>query len=124
MLHHRYWWSFSAEQGTTTIREDSAAYTVSASSLTMEVEAVTRVLHWTASGGGSQTAHATILIVNELAIKSGMESPDWHIPMFEIHHQWKFCSGHTGVKGIDRGDRLAGKATVTQVACVSEDLKC
>jgi len=31
---------FTVEQGATNIHEDSAAYTVSASSLTMEVEAV------------------------------------------------------------------------------------
>ena len=47
---------------------------------------------------------------SELATKSGMENPDCHIPMFEIHHQWKFCSGHTGVKGSDRADRLAGES--------------
>ena len=35
------WWGFTVEQGSTTIHEDSAAYTVSISSLTMKVEAVT-----------------------------------------------------------------------------------
>ena len=39
----------------TTIREDGAAYTVSTSSLTMEVEAVTHALRWIASRGDSQT---------------------------------------------------------------------
>ena len=36
-------WGSTVEQGATTIHEDSAAYTVSTSSLTMEVEAVTHV---------------------------------------------------------------------------------
>ena len=34
-------WGFTVKQGAPTIPEDSAAYTVSTSSLTMEVEAVT-----------------------------------------------------------------------------------
>ena len=37
-------WGFLVKQGATTIYEDSATYTVSASSLTMEVEAVTHAL--------------------------------------------------------------------------------
>ena len=41
-------WGFTVKQGTTTIHEDSAAYTVSSSILTMEVEAVTRALRWIA----------------------------------------------------------------------------
>ena len=39
-------WGFTVKQGATTIHEDSAAYTVSASSLTMEVEAVTHAFRW------------------------------------------------------------------------------
>ena len=37
-------WGFTVKQGATTIHEDSAAYTVSTSSLTMEVEAVTHAV--------------------------------------------------------------------------------
>ena len=40
---------FTVKQGATAIHEDSAVYTVSASCLTMEVEAVTHALRWTAS---------------------------------------------------------------------------
>ena len=45
---HQSGWGFAVKQGATTIHEDSAAYTVSASSLTMEVEAVTHALGWIA----------------------------------------------------------------------------
>ena len=55
-------WGFTVKQGATTIHEDSAAYTVSTSSLTMEVEAVIHALCWIASRGDSQTTHAIILI--------------------------------------------------------------
>ena len=48
-------WGFTVKQGVTTIHEVSAAYTVSTSSLTTEVEAVTRALRWIASGGDSRT---------------------------------------------------------------------
>ena len=41
-------WGFTVKQGATTIHEDSAACTVSTSSLTMEVEAVTHALRWIA----------------------------------------------------------------------------
>ena len=57
------WWGFVVKQGATTIHEDSAAYTVSTSSLTMEVAAVTHACshppppppspRWIASRGGT-----------------------------------------------------------------------
>ena len=36
--------------------------------------------------------------------------------MVDIQHRkllWVYCPGHAGVKGNDRADRLAGKATLT-----------
>ena len=53
-------WGFSVKQGATTVREDSAAYTVSNSTLTMEVEAVTLALRWIALRGDSRTTYAII----------------------------------------------------------------
>ena len=70
------------KQGATTIHEDSAAYMVSTSSLTMEVEAVTHALRWIASRGDSQTTHA-IILTDPMSllqkVKSGMGSPDWNV---------------------------------------------
>ena len=54
-------WGFTVKQGATIIHEGSAAYTVSTSRLTMEVEAATYALCWIASRGDSQTTHAIIL---------------------------------------------------------------
>ena len=54
-------WGFTVKQGATTIREDSAAFTVSTSSLTVELEAAIHALRWIASRGDSRTAHAIIL---------------------------------------------------------------
>ena len=54
-------WGFTVKQGVTTIPEGCAAYTVSTSSLTVDVEAVTHTFCWTASRGESLTMHAIIL---------------------------------------------------------------
>ena len=38
------------------------------------------------------------------------------VSMVDIHLRkllWVYCPGHAGVKGYDRADRLAGKATLT-----------
>ena len=48
-------------------------------------------------------------------VKSGMGSPDRNMSMVDIHLRkllWVYCPGHTRVKGNDRADRLAGKATL------------
>ena len=101
------------------LHEDSAAYTVSTSSLTMELEAVTHALRWIASGGDSRTTHA-IILTDSLSrlqkVKNGIGSPNWSMSMVDIHLRkllWVYCPGHAGVKGNDREDRLAGKAIIT-----------
>ena len=81
-------WGFTDKQGVTTIHEDSAAYEVSTSRLTMELEAVTHALRWLASRDDSQTTHAIILTDSTSVlqkVKSRMGGPDWHVSMFEIH---------------------------------------
>ena len=66
-------WGFTVKQGATTftIHEDSAAYTVSTSILTMEVEVVTHALRWVASRGDTSrtTCHHPHRF-SELATKS------------------------------------------------------
>ena len=45
----------------------------------------------------------------------GMGSPDWNVLMVDIclqKHLWVYCPWHARVKGNDRADRLAGKATL------------
>ena len=81
-------WSFTVKQGATTIHEDSAAYTVSTFSLTMEVEAVTHALRWTASRGDGRTTYAIILTDSMSLlqkVKNGMGSPDWSVSKVDIH---------------------------------------
>ena len=116
--HSQSGWGFTVKQGTTTIHEDGAACTVSTSSLTTEVEAVTHALRWTASRGDSRTTHAILTYPMSLLqkVKSGMGNPDWNVSMVDIHLRkllWVYCPGHAGVKGNNRADTLAGKATLT-----------
>ena len=70
-------WGFTVKQGVTTMHEDSAAYEVPTSSLTMETEAVIHALRWIASKGDSQTTHA-IIVTNSVSlpqkVKSGMKA--------------------------------------------------
>ena len=45
-----------------------------------------------------------------------MGSPDWNVSVVDIHLRkflWVYCPGHAGVKGNNRADKLAGKATLT-----------
>ena len=46
-----------------------------------------------------------------------MGRPDWNVSMVDIPFRkllWVYCPGHASVKGNDRADRLAGKATITK----------
>ena len=67
--------------------------------------------------------------------KSGMGSTDWHVSMIDIHLGRILlvcCPGHAKVKGSDRVDRLAGKATIAGglrlgrsevLRCLRQDLR-
>ena len=81
-------WGFTVKQGATTIHEDSAAYAVPTSSLTVEVEAITHALRWIASRGDSQTARAIILTDSMSLlqkVKSGTGNRDWNVLIVTIH---------------------------------------
>ena len=106
-------WGFTVKQGVTTIHEDRAAYTVLTSSLTMEAEAVTHALRWIASRGDSQTTHAIILtdsicLLQKVVWEARTGMCQWSHPLLI----WMYCPGHAGVKGNDRADRMADKATI------------
>ena len=66
-------WGVTVKQGETTVHEDRAACTVSASSLTMEVKAAK----------GFQTKATIVTESNNLLhkVKSEMGIPDWDVPI-------------------------------------------
>ena len=85
-------------------------YTVSTSSLTTEVEAVTHALRWVASRGDNQTTHAIILTDSMSLLQT-----DWDVSMVDIHLRkllWVYCPGQARRKRNDRADTPAGKATL------------
>ncbi|XP_076448042.1 cadherin-23-like isoform X2 [Babylonia areolata] len=112
-------WGFTAKQNGKTIWEENAAYKVTTSSLTMEVEAATHALQWLSSIHTPGNQHAMILTdsMNLIQkIENGMGNPEWHKAMRNFHIKkltWSYCPGHAGVKGNERADRLAGNATPT-----------
>ena len=93
----------------------SGSHRVKTSSLTMEVEAVTRAMQWLASQRNAQIAHAIILTdtMNLLQkVESRMGCPDWHTVMHSLRLQKPSVDllGHAGVNGNEQTDRLASPA--------------
>ena len=119
-------WAYTVKRGATTIHEDSAAYTVSTSSLTMETEAVTHAVRWVVSRGdieSDHTCHHTHRF-NELATKSeewngkprlecvdgrhpSSETPVSVLPWTSRRREWRKMTEQIYTC------RLAGKATFT-----------
>ena len=69
----------------------------------------------------SQTTHATILTDSMSLLQkneewNGKPSLECHVSTVDVHLRkilWVYCPEHAGVKGNDRADALAGKATFT-----------
>ena len=82
-------WGFTVKQAATTIHEGSAAYTVSTSGLTKEVEAVIHALCWLPQGD-SQTTY-TIILTDSMSllqrVKHGKGNPERNVSMVNIHLQ-------------------------------------
>ena len=105
-------WGFTVKLGGRTVYSG-------ASSLTMELEAVTHRIQGLASQFDTQITHAIILIdsMNLLQkVESGMVCPIWHTAMHSLWLSrllWIYCSGHAVVRGNERADRLARTADIT-----------
>ena len=122
-------WGFTVKQGATAIHEDNAAYTVSTSSLTMEVEVVTHALRQTALKGDSQTTHA-IILTDWMSLLQKVKV-EWEAKIGM--HQWStsILENSCGCTALNmQGWREMTKKIDWQVkqpsqrACVLEDLKC
>ena len=58
-------WGFTVKQGGRTVHNDSGAYRVTTSSLTIETEAVTHARQWLGSQHDAKITHAIILRLDE-----------------------------------------------------------
>ena len=112
-------WGFTVKQGGRTVHKDSGSHRVTTSSLTIEVEAVTHAIQWSASQRDSQIIYAIILTdsMNLLQkVESGTICLDWHTVMHSLWLQRLlliYCPGHAGVSGNERAGRLAITADIT-----------
>ena len=112
-------WGFTFKQGGRIVHEDSGAHRVTTSSLTMEVEAVTRAIQWQASQHEAQIMHAVILTdsMNLLhKVESGMGCPDWHTAMHSLQLKRLLWIYRTESACAQRLEELSehGQATASQ----------
>ena len=76
-------------------------------------------MQWLASQRDAQITHAIILrdsmnLLQEVGF--GMGCPDWHTALHSLRLErllWIYCTGHAGVSGNERTDRLASTADIT-----------
>ena len=119
LTRDRSGWGFTVKQGGRTVHEDSGAHRVTTSSLTTKVETVTHTIQWLASQRDAQITHVTFLTDSRILLKKvecGIGCPEWHTAMHSLGLQrllWTYCSGHAGVSGDERADRLASIADIT-----------
>ena len=119
-------WGVTMKQIAITIREDNVTCCA-----TTSMETVTPALRWTAPRSDSQTTHAIILTDSMSLlkkVKSGMGSPDWRLTMFNTHLQKGSCQSTAldmleSREMTEQTDWMA-KKNLSQVACISKDLKC
>ena len=111
----------------TTTHEDSAVYTVSTSSFTMLVEAVTHALRWITSSGDSRITHA-IVLTDSVSLLRNLKV-EWEaltgMSRWSTSALWAYCPENAGMEGNDRVDAGGGRGGgPTPVAYVLECLNC
>ncbi|RUS87822.1 hypothetical protein EGW08_004421 [Elysia chlorotica] len=111
-------WGFVCYSENRVIHEESGAAATTTSSMKMEIEAITKALEWIKLTRPT-TTHAVFLTDSQSALKKiecGFMRMEWMTavirPTAISSITWIFCPGHAGVKGNERADKLAGKATV------------
>ena len=108
-------WAFTARVNGITVSEGSGAVEMTASSMAMEVKAVTEALQFLATSAYKKAVIVTDSMSTLQKIQKGMLYSDWIdlIKRSELQTiTWLFCPGHSGVQGNERADELAGTAVV------------
>ena len=107
--------AFRARVNGITVSEDSGAVELTASSMAMEVKAVTEALQFLATSAYKKAVIATDFMSTLQKIQKGMLYSDWIdlIKRSELQTiKWLFCPGHSGVQGNARVDEVAGTAMI------------
>ena len=108
-------WEFVARLDGTVIMEDCGATDLTASSMTMEIKAISEALRWVGTYQVRHVIIATDSMSTLEKLKSGYLYSDWEdtIKASSIERvTWLFCPGHAGVLGNVRADELAGSAAM------------
>ena len=108
-------WAFTARVNGITVSEGSGAVEMTASSMAMEVKAVTEALQFLATSAYKKAVIVTDSMSTLQKIQKGMLYSDWIdlIKRSELQTiAWLFCPGHSGVQGNERADKLAGTAVM------------
>ena len=122
-------WGFVVYSRNKRVHSMSGTIERTTSSMKMEIEAVTRALGWL-QDARPRTTHLIIVTdsqsilrrVEKRLLRSEWMNPMQHTSLRAI--TWIFCPGHSGVKGNEEADRLAGSAVVDgQVKFDKEVLK-
>ena len=108
-------WAFTVRANGGIIHEDAGAFSLTTSSMCMEINAITEALSWLQT---QQFTHA-VIVTDSMStlqkIKGGQLYTSW---ITSIENSclkkitWLFCPGHAGVKGNERADKLAGSAAL------------
>jgi ribonuclease HI len=113
--HTRSSWAFTAQVKGKTKMEDSGAFSVTTSSLTMEVMAVTKAMAWLET----QTFTDVCFLSDSMSMLRKIENGWFRRQWLESLARSKltkicfiFVPGHAGVRGNERADFLAGGAAM------------
>lgn len=110
-------WGFVVYSRNKRVHSMSGAIERTTSSMKMEIEAVTRALGWL-QDARPRTTHLIIVTDSQSILRrveKGLLRSEWMNPIQHTSLRaitWIFCPGHSGVKGNEEADRLAGSAVV------------
>ena len=108
-------WAFSVRVDGQTVAEDSGAVEITASSMSMEIKAITEALLYLKDSQHRKAVIVTDSMSTLQKVKKKLLYADWISSIKGSQLQsivWLFCPGHSGVKGNERADTLAGTAAI------------
>ena len=110
-------WAYTARVDGKTVSEDLAACNFTMASMMTEINAVTLALTWLKDAYYSRVVIVTDSLPTLEKVRQGNLHADWVSLINQSSIQrivWIYCPGHTGVKGNEVSDRLAGNVEINE----------